>query len=136
MLLAMASLLAAFWLQWGDGWRPCALCWLQRGCLSLAMVGFGYYAIGARRPLWGLRLAFALALGGLVAAWIQFGEVNAGTFVCPLQFTGAITSCAAAGAHPLMGLPIVDWSVELFMALLLLATLIEILSFLHGNGNA
>lgn len=116
---ACAALLVALWWQYYDGLQPCSLCWVQRGEVLLILAGFALYGWYRRA---GAAVALAAAVAGIVTALLQLGEVH-GTApalgVCALTASG-VPSCAVAGAHRILGIRLVDWSLGGFVLWLLL----------------
>lgn len=108
---ASATLVFVFYLQLHDGWMPCSLCWVER----FALAGVLLSSAGLRwlRPVYGVLLLAAFSLGGLVASLVQWHEVIHPVDVCVISITG-LPSCGAAGAHQLMGVPIVEWATAYF----------------------
>ena len=119
-----AALLIALWWQYHDGLQPCSLCWVQRGEVLAILAGFALYGWHRRA---GGGLALLAALAGLATALLQLGEVHGAApalGVCTITASG-VPSCAVAGAHRILGVRLVDWSLAgfVFWTVLALAAL-------------
>ena len=121
VVTTLAALAAALWWQYHDGLEPCSLCWVQRGEVVLLLIGF---ALHWRWQRLGSGLALLAAVAGLVTALLQLDEVQNGAAaalnVCTITASG-LPSCAVAGAHRILGIRLVDWSLAGFVFWLLLA---------------
>ncbi len=130
MATPVIALAVALWWQYHDGLQPCSLCWIQRAEAAIVLVGFGAF----QRWRAGAGLALLGAVSGTVTALMQLAEVQGtapGLFnVCAITTSG-VPSCAVAGAHPFLGMRLVDWSLSAFVFWFLLA-----LSAIYLSRNA
>lgn len=109
--LAIAGILAAFWLQFATGLHPCPLCWVEREALA------GIAAGAFLRQNW---LILWEVLVGLTATMAQLIEMQNATtalsHVCSLM-SGVAENCGKAGAKLLGPAPLGIWAAALFCIL-------------------
>lgn len=124
--IASLALLFVFGLQIFGHWQPCILCWAQRGSLTLFIAFLGWQLRYPSRAMLLPLLSLSALLGG-VFAFAQFLEMHQ----VPMMSTAAdvcvrlgAVSCAAAGAHPMLGYPIAIWSLAFFACLWVVSLLL------------